>query len=168
MYTHTRCSINSAVLLPTVRTSQQRNVGHEPLRSALQNGTKTCYSNTHFLSGRKKRGDEKTDGSMDRWSRNIILAKPRLLYPVVMTLFLTSLSFSLNTWVPYDWLHGFNCWEFSSAADDQDNNYLIPKYIIAQVMTSHLQIRKHLWHLNYSLVEKQIHVQNLDNTTKRP
>lgn len=74
----------------------------------------------------------------------------------------------VNTWVPYDWLHGNNCLECSSAADDQDHNYLIPKYIIVQVMTNHLPISKHLWHLNYSLVEKQVHVQNPYNTTKDP
>lgn len=66
-HTHTRCSINSAALLPTVRTSQQRNVGHEPLRSALQNSTEICYSNTHFLSEKKEKKNEGMRRLIDGW-----------------------------------------------------------------------------------------------------
>lgn len=46
-----------------------------------------------------------------------------------------------NTWTPDDWLQEYDCAGFPSSADDCDNNYLSPNYIIVaflRVMTKTL------------------------------
>lgn len=102
-------SINSSVLLPTVRMSQQRNVGHAQaaIRSTKLAQKKSVIL-THFLLEHGR-----SNSRTDRWRRNVILAEPGILfsssrgrslhhhYPSLSLLHMLSFL-TTNTWSPDD------------------------------------------------------------------
>lgn len=128
-------SINSSMLLPTVRMSQQRNVGHAQaaIRSTKLAQKKSVIL-THFLLEHGR-----SNSRTDRWRRNVILAEPgilfsssqgRSLHHYYPSLFLSAhVELSYHQHMVPRWLQGLDCWGFTSSADDVDNNYLIPKYM---------------------------------------